>query len=207
MIKIADIVIGERFRKDYGDLTGLQESIKNIGLLHSIVLQKETNKLIAGARRLKALENLGYTELQESDIKWVDLDLVISGERDENLERLELTASEKVAVAKAAEEEIASRVKENSFVKATEAGIKGAEYGKLGSEYGELGSEYGQLGGRGISKETEEYERRKENFIAPNKNTEQKIENIELTASEKVAVAKAAEEEIASRVKENPPPA
>lgn len=40
------IKIGKRFRKDIGDITSLADSIKNIGLLHAVVVN-ENNELVA----------------------------------------------------------------------------------------------------------------------------------------------------------------
>lgn len=50
---IASIEIGERFRKDYGDLNELRDSILEHGVIQPVVIDAE-NRLIAGGRRVAA---------------------------------------------------------------------------------------------------------------------------------------------------------
>ena len=47
---IADIVVGNRHRRELGDIDGLAASIRELGLLHPIVVTPE-RRLIAGVRR------------------------------------------------------------------------------------------------------------------------------------------------------------
>lgn len=47
------IIVGERFRKDIGDIDALAESIKEVGMLQPIVIDA-SGHLIAGYRRLLA---------------------------------------------------------------------------------------------------------------------------------------------------------
>ena len=61
-IKITDIKVGDRYRKDLGDLTLLANSIGEIGLLHPIVINQD-NQLIAGERRLETCKSLGWNEV------------------------------------------------------------------------------------------------------------------------------------------------
>ena len=65
MITLTSISVGNRYRKEYGDLEGLKASISSIGLIHPIVLSKDGDHhiLVAGGRRLRALAALGVTEL------------------------------------------------------------------------------------------------------------------------------------------------
>ena len=56
-IKIADIIEGERFRDDYGDVEDLAEDIAVNGLYHPILVNKEM-RLLAGGRRLAAFKHL-----------------------------------------------------------------------------------------------------------------------------------------------------
>lgn len=49
-VRIADVRIGRRYRRDMGDLSGLADSIKRVGLLHPIVVT-EGDVLVAGERR------------------------------------------------------------------------------------------------------------------------------------------------------------
>jgi ParB family chromosome partitioning protein len=55
---IKDIIIGDRYRKEMGDIGSLAKSIEDIGLMHPVVIDSGNN-LIAGARRIRAFEQLG----------------------------------------------------------------------------------------------------------------------------------------------------
>ena len=48
-MKIHDIIIKHRIRKDLGDLSSLKQSIEKYGLLHPIIINKK-NELISGER-------------------------------------------------------------------------------------------------------------------------------------------------------------
>jgi hypothetical protein len=58
---IDQIIVGPRFRKDLGDLASLAASIDELGLLQPIVVRPD-GILIAGERRLRAAQLLGWTE-------------------------------------------------------------------------------------------------------------------------------------------------
>lgn len=98
-MRIVDVVVGERHRKDMGDLDGLAQSISEIGLLHPIVVTPD-NRLIAGQRRLEACKRLGWDCIPATV---VDLQNLAIGERDENMARKDFAPSEAVAIAKALE--------------------------------------------------------------------------------------------------------
>lgn len=76
-IPINSIKIETRIRKELGDISGLAASIKQYGLLSPIVINKN-NVLLAGERRFKACEGLGWTEI----------DAIIKETTDEEQERL-----------------------------------------------------------------------------------------------------------------------
>lgn len=64
-INLDDILIGDRLRKDYGDLTDL-DSIADRGLIQPIVLNRHedgSHSLVAGGRRLTKLRELGFTSV------------------------------------------------------------------------------------------------------------------------------------------------
>jgi ParB family chromosome partitioning protein len=58
-IRLDQIRVGKRHRKDMGDVAGLANSIQDIGLLHPVTVDEENN-LLAGARRLAACKSLGW---------------------------------------------------------------------------------------------------------------------------------------------------
>jgi ParB-like chromosome segregation protein Spo0J len=100
---ISTIKIGNRHRKVLGDVSGLANSIKSIGLLHPVVLGRDAT-LIAGKRRVAAYEALGRDTIPATVINGLDeLDVVLQAERDENLQRLDLAPSEAVSIGMAIE--------------------------------------------------------------------------------------------------------
>jgi ParB-like chromosome segregation protein Spo0J len=101
-LKIADIQVGQRHRKDFGDLQGLAYSIKTLGLLQAIGVTKDGHELIFGERRLRAVKLNGDTEI---DCRVLDIKDILQAERAENDLRLGLTRSEKHALAEALREE------------------------------------------------------------------------------------------------------
>jgi len=92
-VRLSDIVITERIRKIPGDLTGLKESIKNVGLLNPIIIDLD-NHLIAGLRRLEAVKQLGweYIEVRILDVRSKRQKILI--ESEENSHRLDLSLEE-----------------------------------------------------------------------------------------------------------------
>src|SRR5262249_60596321 len=98
-MKISDIVVGTRHRKDMGDVAGLAASIKELGLLHPIVV-RPAGVLVAGERRLRAAKLLGWATIP---VSVVDLEAVARGEFAENAVRKDFTLSEAVAIKRALE--------------------------------------------------------------------------------------------------------
>jgi ParB family chromosome partitioning protein len=90
-IKISDINIGPRFRKDLGDLGPLIDSIKRHGLLHPVVIT-DKNDLICGRRRIVAYQKLGRSEIEAN---FVNQALSLSeAQVDENIVRKPFTVEE-----------------------------------------------------------------------------------------------------------------
>jgi ParB family transcriptional regulator, chromosome partitioning protein len=77
---IGTIRVGERVRKDMGDLASLAASMGQHGLLHPVVI-KSDRTLVAGHRRLEAARLL---EWQDIPVTVIDVDDLLSAERDEN---------------------------------------------------------------------------------------------------------------------------
>ena len=96
-VSITDIRIGERHRNDMGDVGALASSIREVGLLHPIVVTPD-NRLIAGQRRLEAARNLGWENIAATV---VDIPAIVRGERAENMERKDFLPSEAVAIRNA----------------------------------------------------------------------------------------------------------
>jgi len=96
-IEIARIKVGDRHRKDLGDLEPLARSIAENGLLHPVVVTSDYT-LIAGHRRLEACRHI---------LRWTGIDATVidpanpvRAEHDENVQRKGLLPSEHVAIAR-----------------------------------------------------------------------------------------------------------
>jgi len=96
-VNIADIKIGDRYRKDMGDIEGLARSMNESGLIHPVALAAD-NTLIAGERRILAARLLGWESIEAH---YVDLENLLRGEQDENKVRKDFTVTEAVAIANA----------------------------------------------------------------------------------------------------------
>lgn len=108
-IFLSEIDESSRVREDYGDLTSLVFSIKEFGLIQPIVVTWDDNRwrLLAGGRRLRALQKLGRQsiihgkeilvreELYNSEDKNIQY-IRQSIELEENLKRKDMTWPEQV---------------------------------------------------------------------------------------------------------------
>jgi hypothetical protein len=106
-VSIDSIRIENRYRKNNGNLEELQalaDSIKSIGLLHPVVLGPR-NQLIAGERRIKACQLLGWKTIPATRAESMsDAIQQLCAQRDENTCRVPFTPSEAVALGEALEE-------------------------------------------------------------------------------------------------------
>lgn len=91
------IVVKNRYRQDLGDLSSLQDSIAELGLLHPITVTPSWG-LLCGGRRLQACRNLGWAEIPAQVL---DLDALhrLQAEHDENVTHLPMKPSEKLRLA------------------------------------------------------------------------------------------------------------
>jgi ParB family chromosome partitioning protein len=100
LVRLTDIRLGDRARRDLGSLDDLRDSIADVGLLCPIVIDHEHN-LICGHRRLEACRLLGWSEIDALTVDYQgDLVKALRAERDENTCRKPFTKSEMVAMAK-----------------------------------------------------------------------------------------------------------
>jgi ParB-like chromosome segregation protein Spo0J len=98
-MRIADIMVGTRHRRDLGDIEGLAGSIADIGLLHPIVIRRD-GMLIAGERRLEACKQLGWVDVP---VNVVDIAELVRAELHENSIRKDFLPSEIDAIRRALE--------------------------------------------------------------------------------------------------------
>jgi ParB-like nuclease domain len=105
IMKIDEIRIGQRHRKDLGDLDALARSIDENGLLHPPVVRSD-GELIAGQRRVEACRLLGMAEIP---VRIIDLDHIVFGEWAENSDRKDFTVEERVAIGREIERVLGER--------------------------------------------------------------------------------------------------
>lgn len=99
-LPLSAITIDERRREDYGDINGLAASIKRYGLLHPVVVD-DANRLIAGERRLRAYQQLGWQEIDTRSLGELTEAERREIELEENLRRKDLTEYERSKTLKA----------------------------------------------------------------------------------------------------------
>jgi DNA modification methylase/ParB-like chromosome segregation protein Spo0J len=102
-LSIDQVVVGDRVRKDFGNLDELCDSIRAVGLIQPIVITREL-QLIAGERRLRALRKIGVAVLPHGKL------FIYNDEQDklklqameieENVKRKELSWQEAVIAKK-----------------------------------------------------------------------------------------------------------
>ena len=99
IVPIGKIKVTKRFRTEMGDMEGLMASIKDVGLLHPVVVTRD-KELIAGKRRLDACMSLGWETIP---VHTVDLEAIVKGQFAENMVRQAYTMSEIDEIRKALE--------------------------------------------------------------------------------------------------------
>ncbi len=109
-VKISDITVDERARKNIGDLDSLRRSIEQIGVLQPIGVTKDL-VLVFGGRRLQASIDAGLEEIPARifDIDAEDPVAALKMEREENLHRKDLTPVELTHLAMRIEEGLGNR--------------------------------------------------------------------------------------------------
>lgn len=95
-MKISEIKIGPRIRKELGDLKPLIKSIDEYGLLQPICLRERDDMLLDGLRRIEALKLLDIEEIPDSWVHRIPIDRIMRGELDANTIRKDFTVSERV---------------------------------------------------------------------------------------------------------------
>lgn len=95
-LRVNEIKVENRIRKDFGDIEELAESIREHGLLQPIVVTPD-KILLAGERRLRAVKSLGWDEIEASTKTASDREEQLLCEIAENENRKDFTPSERVA--------------------------------------------------------------------------------------------------------------
>jgi ParB family transcriptional regulator, chromosome partitioning protein len=110
-MRYEDIIIKDRYRKDMGDLEKLAESIAENGLLYPPIVDAGA-VLIDGERRIRAMLLLGWDDIP---VREISVPSLLVAENDANEMAKQWTVSERVAIARAIEEELAGRVGNPNF--------------------------------------------------------------------------------------------
>lgn len=95
-MRISDIRVGRRHRRQVGDVRSLALSIERLGLLHPMVVDAEG--------KLAAVKALGWRDVPVRVVRSLtDAADALRAERDENVERKQFVPSELVGIARALE--------------------------------------------------------------------------------------------------------
>ncbi len=92
-VNVDQICIQERVREELGDLETLKNSLRDYGLLNPILVDAQLN-LIAGERRLRAIQALGWAEVDVRILDGLTPIACFDIEVHENLLRKEFTDKE-----------------------------------------------------------------------------------------------------------------
>ncbi len=101
-VPVSAIQIAERIRQEVGSLDELARDIQEHGLLNPITVMEQTDGgyvLIAGLRRLKAVEQLGDTNIRATVMSPMEADAALMLEISENEQRKQFTTAERLAFA------------------------------------------------------------------------------------------------------------
>ena len=99
LIDIEKVSVGDRIRKDMGDLEELSDDIAKNGLINPPVVTPDF-ELIAGERRLEAMKKLGYKQVEVRVMKVEDAEHKLNLEINENENRKDFNKSERIEYAR-----------------------------------------------------------------------------------------------------------
>lgn len=122
MLHISEVRVAERIRKDNGGLEELANDIHEHGLINPITVMEQTEGgyvLIAGLRRLKAMERMGAKEIRATVMTALEADEMLMLEIAENEQRKEFTVSEKLAFAEKLKAVEAEKAKQRQIRKSS----------------------------------------------------------------------------------------
>ena len=93
LVRISEIQIKKRIRKDSGNINELAESMNVHGLMNPIVLTRDY-QLIAGFRRLESAKKLGWENIEANIIDAPTKIKKLEMEIEENIHRKDFTPEE-----------------------------------------------------------------------------------------------------------------
>jgi len=95
LVDIDRVIVGDRIRKDFGDIEELAEDIKENGLINPPVINKDY-VLLAGERRLMACKSLGWNQIEVRMMDTRDAEHELNIEISENDVRKGFSKSERL---------------------------------------------------------------------------------------------------------------
>lgn len=110
-------IVDKSVKRDRGDISGLAQSIEKNGLLHPLVVN-QNDELIIGGRRLEAVKLLKMKEVPCYEIVTKNRDDELRKALDENIQRKDMTLSEKVEIAKALRPQLEEEAKKRQGTRA-----------------------------------------------------------------------------------------
>lgn len=122
MLHISEVRVAERIRKDNGGLEELANDTHEHGLINPITVMEQSEGgyvLIAGLRRLKAMERMGAKEIRATVMTALEADEMLMLEIAENEQRKEFTVSEKLAFAEKLKAVEAEKAKQRQIRKSS----------------------------------------------------------------------------------------
>ncbi len=93
LVKLNEIKVGNRIRKDPGNIESLKSSMKRVGVIQPIVLDR-SNNLIAGFRRLQAARALGWDAIEARIVDVPNRKTHVTMEVEENTTRRDFSPQE-----------------------------------------------------------------------------------------------------------------
>jgi len=123
-IPIDQIDVGERRRKDFGDIAALAKGIERVGLLHPIVVDRNGSgryRLIAGARRLQAIKLLKLTTIAAHLRAHMTDEELRDVELEEDTNRKDLTHAERTTTLRSSQKLVEDARKARDIISAKSA--------------------------------------------------------------------------------------
>ena len=118
VVPVGSIKVANRIRKEFGDISSLANDIKENGLLNPVTITTD-GKLLAGERRLRAVQELGWKTVDARVVEDSDDMKQLKIEIAENEHRKEFTFSERMEYAKLLHEKYDAEAKKRQV-----AGLK-----------------------------------------------------------------------------------
>jgi ParB/RepB/Spo0J family partition protein len=128
-IPLHQIELGDRRREEYGDIDKLAASIKKIGLLHPVIVERigdDQFRVVVGGRRLRAMQMLKLDTVPARLSEMLNDEQLREIEMEENEHRKDFTHGERGRTFKAALQTVADAEKVAAVISAERAEIKTA---------------------------------------------------------------------------------